>query len=426
MLFLPTDNKLMTGPLQPHIRQLFVTGINYRKSDIAMRGRFAVLPSAQGALLADARRSGIRELFVLSTCNRTELYALGDDPLAGIALLCRHSEGQPGEFNGQGYLKTGFDAAQHLMEVTAGLDSQILGDYEIVSQVRHAVAASREMGMMGGLLDRLVNHALQASKQIKNQTSLREGTVSVSFAAVQYIREHIPAAGDRKILLAGTGKIGKATARHLVDYLGASRLTLINRTDSKATELAAELELNSAPHAAMTAELRSAEVILLATSDTRPVVTPATLDGGHRQWIIDLSVPSAVSPEVRELPGVTVVGIDEISRMRDDSLRRRQEDVPAALAIIREQMSAFGEWLDMRQNLPVIHAVREKLNSLREAGIHETVTTHAHDHPNMGGEERIQKVINGMALRMRNRHQPGCHFIEAIREYVTPATPTLP
>jgi len=310
--------------------------------------------------------------------------------------------------------------------VTAGLDSQILGDYEIVSQVRHAVAASREMGMMGGLLDRLVNHALQASKQIKNQTSLREGTVSVSFAAVQYIREHIPAAGDRKILLAGTGKIGKATARHLVDYLGASRLTLINRTDSKATELAAELELNSAPHAAMTAELRSAEVILLATSDTRPVVTPATLDGGHRQWIIDLSVPSAVSPEVRELPGVTVVGIDEISRMRDDSLRRRQEDVPAALAIIREQMSAFGEWLDMRQNLPVIHAVREKLNSLREAGIHEAVTTHAHDHPNMGGEERIQRVINGMALRMRNRHQPGCHFIEAIREYVTPATPTLP
>jgi glutamyl-tRNA reductase len=274
---------------------------------------------------------------------------------------------------------------------------------------------------MGGLLDRLVNHAFQASKQIKNQTSLRDGTVSVSFAAVQYIKEHVPFAADHNILLAGTGKIGKATARHLVGYLGNSKVTLVNRTDAKASELAAELKLQAAPHSRLKEAARASQVILLATSDDKPVLGADDLRDAGTKWIIDLSVPSAVSEEVRNLPGVTVIGVDEISRMKDESLRRRQEDVPEALEILDEQMAGFREWLDMRQNLPVILAVREKLNTLRVTSPNgdEAMTA------NLGGEERIQKIINGMASRMRSRHQPGCHFIEALRQYITPGVETL-
>ena len=413
---------LMTGPLQPHISHLFVAGINYRKSDLRMRGRFALTPAASGEMLGDARRAGFRELFALSTCNRTELYALAHDPSEAIELLCQYTEGDAPEFAEHGYLKTGHEAAEHLMQVTAGLDSQILGDYDIVNQVRQAVTASRSLGMMGGLLDRLVNHAFQASKQIKNQTSLRDGTVSVSFAAVQYIKEHIPSAGDLNILLAGTGKIGKATARHLVGYLGASSVTLINRTDAKAAELANELDLKAAPHANMGTAAKEAQVILLATSDDKPVLHAHDLRDSGEKWIIDLSVPSAVADDVRQLPGVTVVTVDEISRMKDDSLRRRQDDVPAALDILRLHMDEFMEWLDMRQNLPIILAVREKLHGIRNSGAERS----GEPHPNMGGEERIQKIINGMALRMRSRHQPGCHFIEAIHQYITPGTEARP
>jgi glutamyl-tRNA reductase len=409
---------LMTGPLQPQISHLFVAGINYRKSDLHMRGRFALTTDAYGELMGDARRTGFRELFALSTCNRTELYALSHDPSEAINLLCRHTDGDAAEFEEHGYIKIGHEAAEHLMQVTAGLDSQILGDYDIVSQVRHAVIAARSKGLMGGLLDRLVNHALQASKQIKNRTSLRDGTVSVSFAAVQYIKEHIPAAGAKKILLAGTGKIGKATARHLVGYLGTSSVTLVNRTDSKATELAAELDLRAAPHHQLRTAFRDAQVILMATSDDKPVLHAADLRDSGAKWIIDLSVPSAVSDDVRGLPGVTVVTVDEISRMKDESLRRRQEDVPAALDILHEQLAEFREWLDMRQNLPVILAVREKLLVLRDS----SRRGHGDEHPNSRDEERIQKVINGMALRMRSQHQPGCHFIEALHQYITPGS----
>ena len=416
------EHKAMTGPLQPHIDQLFVAGINYRKSDLQTRGRFALTGNAQQELLAEARRSGYREIFALSTCNRTELYALGHDPQQAITMLCAHAQGTAEEFATQGYVKQGMAAAEHLMHVTGGLDSQILGDYEIVSQVRLSVTASRTLGLMGGMLDRLVNHALQGSKQIKNRTSLRDGTVSVAFAAVQYIKEHVPAIADRSILLAGTGKIGKATARHLVDYLGTNRVTLLNRTDSKAADLARELEVQVAPHADLRQAVRSADIILLTTSDEQPVLTADMLAGTSGKWIIDLSVPSAVEDAVRHLPGIHVTGVDEISRLKDDSLRRRLEDLPAALDIVGEQLQEFGEWLHMRQNLPVIHALRDRLNNLKnDAG-----TYHGHAHPNFGGEDRIQKVINGMAQKMRSRHQPGCHFIEALHRYVTPGAEALP
>jgi len=419
--FCSHEQKAMTGPSKPHIDQLFVAGINYRKSDLQTRGRFALTDNASRDLLHEARKMGYREIFALSTCNRTEIYALGHDPRQAIQLLCAHAQGTVSEFTEHGYVKQGMAAAEHLMQVTGGLDSQILGDYEIVSQVRQSVMSSRTLGLMGGLLDRLANHALQASKQIKNRTSLRDGTVSVAFAAVQYIKDHVPAVDGKRILLAGTGKIGKATARHLVDYLGASHVTLLNRTDSKATELARELDLQAAPHASLRDAAREADIIILTTGDDQPVLRADMLAGTSDKWIIDLSVPSAVEDAVKSMPGMHVVSVDEISKMCDDSLRRRQEDLPAARAILTEQLEEFKEWLHMRLNLPVIHALRDRLKLLHV----ESESQGDRVLRDLGGEERIQKVINGMAQKMRSHHQPGCHFIEALHQYVTPGAEAL-
>ena len=417
----------MSISLKNPLQTLVVAGINYRKSDLTTRGRFALSLEAQRNLLQTAKVAGFSEMFTLSTCNRTEIYAMTDDPATCIKLLCEQTEGGSDEFIQEGYIKNGQDAAAHLMQVTAGLDSQILGDYEIVSQVRQAVQLSRSHHMMGSILDRLVDLCFQVSKQIKNQTSLREGTVSVSFAAVQYIKDNISQAASQPILIVGTGKIGKATARHLVQYLGANEITLINRTHSKAEELARELGLRSVEQHKFEEEIRRAGVILLATNENKPIIHADMLQGYEGKWIIDLSVPSAVSEDVLKLPGIRVIQIDEISRLKDESLYKRQQDIPLAMKIIDQQLESFLEWVNMRQQVSVIHAARNKMQLL-SSNEHATSIrpTAGNDHPNSGANERIQKVISGMAVRMRSRHQPGCHFIEALHEFITPELINIP
>jgi len=154
--------------------------------------------------------------------------------------------------------------------VAAGLDSQILGDYEIVGQLKQAVKFARERDFIGAFLERLVNCVLQSSKSIKNQTALSGGTVSVSFAAVQYIREKISVIGGKKILLLGIGKIGRITCRNLVDYLGTKEITLINRTEEKAFELAKETGVKSAPVEEMAVHIAASDIILVATMQNNP------------------------------------------------------------------------------------------------------------------------------------------------------------
>src|SRR5215213_8718566 len=202
-------------PLQTtHINHFCIAGINYKKTDADVRGQFAVNNHQYAQLLQQAGKIGLTELFVVYTCNRTEIYGFAQEPQQLTKLLCSVTEGSEETFNRLAYIKNGKEAVQHLMDVGAGLDSQILGDYEIVAQIKQAAKFSKEHGMMGAFTERLVNSMLQCSKAIKNQTELSGGTVSVSFAAVQYIREKITDVASKKILLIGVGKIGRNTCKN--------------------------------------------------------------------------------------------------------------------------------------------------------------------------------------------------------------------
>ena len=235
------------GTRTSDISGFFVVGINYKKTDAAIRGQFAIGDEQYHKILTLAPSFNVTELFVLSTCNRTEIYGFADNPAHLAGLLCTQTSGPLGAFLELAYIRKGTAAIGHLFEVGAGLDSQILGDYEIVGQIKQAVKFARDREYIGPLLERLVNCVLQASKAIKNQTGLSGGTVSVSFAAIQYIKERITDPGSQDILLIGTGKIGRNTCRNMVDYLGTRNLTLINRTESKAAELAAEIGCQVCP-----------------------------------------------------------------------------------------------------------------------------------------------------------------------------------
>lgn len=394
----------MYGPSTLDISRFQVAGINYKKTDAAVRGEYAISPEVYGLILANSTSYGINELFILSTCNRTEIYAIASDASQLIDLLCSYTQGDIETFQSLAYIKNGMPAIEHLFNVSAGLDSQILGDYEIIGQIKQAVKFSKEHLRIGAFTERLVNSILQSSKTIKNQTELSGGTVSVSFSAVQYIRQNVPDLANKSILLSGIGKIGRNTCKNLVDYLPVNNITLINRTDEKANHLAKELGLKSVPYSQLPEEVKKADIIIVATNAPTPTILAKDIKGHGKKVLIDLSIPYNVELEANELPGVVLVNVDELSKLKDKTLHKRKAEVPKAKKIIAEHISDFIKWHEMRKHVPVLKAVKNKLQEI-------------HCNPD---QERIQKVINGMALKMRQHNQRGCHYIEAINEFMAP------
>lgn len=401
------------------ISGFFVVGLNYKKTDAAIRGQFAISGEQYEKILALAPSFNVTELFVLSTCNRTEIYGFADHSAHLAGLLCTQTTGDLEAFVELSYIRRGEAAIAHLFEVGAGLDSQILGDYEIVGQIKQAVKFARDRQFIGPFLERLVNCVLQASKAIKNQTGLSGGTVSVSFAAIQYIRELLPVPGDRRILLIGTGKIGRNTCHNMVDYLGTRNITLINRTESRAAALAAEIGVGYAPADQIGVCVAAADIILVATNAEQPTLLRSHLDGHSGKLIIDLSIPCNVEKTVAELPGITLVNVDELSKIKDETLQKREAEVPKARAIIAEHIAEWMDWYRMRQHVPVLKAVKTKLKQLHTCPVFNRLTGEPFPSTDeLQADEQIQRVINGMATKMRQHNQGGCHFIEAINEYI--------
>jgi glutamyl-tRNA reductase len=400
-----------------NISDFYIAGISYKKIEAETRGQFAISPDQYQSLIVQAPSYGINEFFVLSTCNRTEIYGFSQDAHQLINFVCSQTVGNAESFLTSGYVKRGEAAIKHLFEVGAGLDSQILGDYEIIGQIKLAVKVAKQNGFIGAFLERLVNAVLQSSKAIKNQTALSGGTVSVSFAAVHYIRENISAIADKKILLIGTGKIGRSTCKNLVDYLKTDNITLINRTTDRAKELADELGVAHGTSDQIADLARQADIILVATNAEEPVLLTEHLLGSTEKWIIDLSVPCNVEKSAALLDHVRLINVDELSKLKDETLARRQAEVPKAVTILNGYIQEFLNWCEMRKHVPVLKAVKTKLEEIQSCKFYLQSFPLPH-HQKRSADQKIQRVINGMASKLRVQNHRGCHYIEAINEYI--------
>ncbi len=402
------------------IGTFFIAGINYRKTDADLRGQFAINNIQYAKLIELAPQFGVHEFFVLSTCNRTEIYGFSEKASNLCQLLCSQTEGSLDTFCQMSYIKKGESAIQHLFNVAAGLDSQILGDYEIVGQIKLAVKFSKEHGFVGAYLERLYNAVLHASKEIKTTTTLSGGTVSVAFAAIQYIKEQVKDIASKRILLIGTGKIGRNVCKNLVDYLDTKNITLINRTESKAAELAAELGLQCAASEDLPQQVQQADIILVATNATEPVIFKHHVEGFGNKIIIDLSVPYNVENAVQALSYINLVNVDELSKIKDATLESRKAEVPKATAIIKKFINEFLEWHEMRRNVPVLKAIKTKLHAMQSCEMF--ISCFSNSPMMLNADDQIQKVINGTALKLRTQNQHGCYYIEAINEYIAIGT----
>jgi glutamyl-tRNA reductase len=405
----------MNTPYFKNISNFFVAGINYKKSDASVRGQFAVNDDQYVSILQRASLQGLDEIFVLSTCNRTEIYGFASASQQLIELLCSETAGAAEAFKRSAYIKNGKDAIEHVFQVGAGLDSQILGDYEIVGQLKNAVKLSREQGFTGAFTERLVSSVLQSSKLIKNTTELSGGTVSVSFAAVQYIRSAVANPSSKKIVVLGIGKIGRNTCKNLVDYLNAGNVTLINRSPEKARKLAHELGVSSAPIENLAEEVQNADIILVATNSPQPTVLKKHVEGRGQKLIIDLSMPCNVEEGAQQLPTVQLVNVDELSRLKDVTLKKRLAEVPKAKAVIAGLVREFDEWVEMRKHVPLLKELKLKLKELYAHPQYRSAPATCPKKLDV----KIQRVLNETAGKIKIQNQRGCQYIAALNDFIS-------
>jgi glutamyl-tRNA reductase len=410
----------MTGTSITELDNFFIAGINYKKTDVSIRGSFAINTTQYSSLLQKASAHKLKELFVLSTCNRTEIYGIANDVDDLVELLCSETTGDINTFKQLSYIKRGSEAIEHLFSVGAGLDSQILGDYEIIGQLKQAVKFAKERNFVSTFSERLINSVLQSSKYIKSNTGLSGGTVSVSFAAVQFLRNQQEKIKDKNILLIGAGKIGRNTCKYLVELSETSNVTVMNRTNETAIELATSMNIHYVPYNELEKQIDIADIILVSTNAETPVILKKDIKPGKQKILIDLSIPNNIDPSVAVLSNVALINVDELSKQKDETLQKREAEVPQAKLIIDQHISDFIEWHDMRRHVPVLRAVKQKLMEIQYSDLfHDECALPLDTTPSGDHLQAIQKAINTMAKKMRRDNTKGCQYIEAINDYIT-------
>ena len=351
-------------------KKFYNVGLSYKKADVHTRGKFSISKDNQVLLLQDAKAQGIDGIFVLSTCNRTEITGFAEHPFQLIKLLCQYSHGTVDEFVKVSNVNKGNDAIHHIFELATGLSSQILGDYEIVGQLKQSFKMAKEQKVVNAYLERLINLVLQASKRVKNKTKLSSGTTSVSYAAVQYILENLADHESKNILVYGLGKMGKHTCKNLAQYIENKNVCLINRTDIKALSFVEENSgIRFASFENLAEEINETDILIVSTGSSEPTVTEAHVNEGKELLILDLSMPKNVSSELNDRAEITLIDVDELSLITHKTLEIRQEEIPKAELIIDIYKDEFTEWLNHRRFTPAITALKESLEVIQESEI---------------------------------------------------------
>jgi glutamyl-tRNA reductase len=399
-LFLLSNKK----PKMPATDTFYCVGVSYKKADASLRGKFSLTTSVIPYLFDDAQTQGISSLVVSSTCNRTEIYAQVDDVETLKTLLFKHSEGTKEAFEKVGVVRKGQDAIMHLFRVGTGLDSQILGDFEIIAQLKQSFKLSKRKNMLSSYMERMFNAVIQASKCIKTETELSSGATSVSYVSVRYMLDTIPDLDDKNILLFGVGKIGRNTCENLIKHTKNNHITLINRTRERAEELGGKFSIDVKDYAALPVEIRKADVLVVATGAEKPTIAKSVIHTDKPLLILDLSMPKNVNPNVEELPNVTLLHLDELSKMSDKTLLARQKFVPQAEIIIREVLADFNAWMESRKFAPAISAVKKLMQNIQQ----KELEVQRKKNPSLDevqavavSERLIQKLTNRMANQLR-------------------------
>jgi glutamyl-tRNA reductase len=364
---------------------VLLVGISHRTAPVELREQLDFQARGLSAALGRLRTLGTtREAVVVSTCNRAEIYAACEDTAGArgdlLSFITDFHRLDPGSVQPHVYGVEDLDAARHLFRVAAGLDSLVVGEPQILGQVKEAHTAAAEAHAAGPVLNRLFHSSFAVGKRVRTETGLGSGAVSVSFAAVSLARKIFGELRGRQVAVVGAGEMGKLTALHMKSQ-GVHGITIVSRTMAHAARTAEAIGgASAAPWDELDAALAASDIVITATGAAAPILTKARLEAVMRPrrnrplFIIDIAMPRDVEPAAGELEQVFLYNIDDLQATVRENLARRAGEVSRAEAIVTEEVEKFGAWFRSRGAIPTVVALRQRFEAIRRSELERLAT----------------------------------------------------
>lgn len=387
--------------------EILVVGLNHKTAPVEVREKLSFLPQRLPEAMQRLKACrGIREGLILSTCNRTEVYTVAGDADEGVAevilFLSRHHQVDPGVFTDHLYFYQGMEAVRHLFRVACGLDSMVLGETQILGQVKEAYLAAKGNGVTGKVCHNLFEQALNVGKRAHTETAISQNAVSVSYAAVELARKVFRSLEGRKVLLIGAGKMSELTARHL-QSCGIKEVIVANRTLQAAEELAARFHGKAVELKEVQRWLEAVDLVISSTGAPHLIVRRDTMvqvmraRRGRPLFLIDIAVPRDIDPGAGELDGVFLYDIDDLEQVVEANLRERRREAWKVERIIEEEVARFAHWWNTQEVVPIIRSLREKMEGIRRREVERALAKLPHLN------ERERNIIEGMTSLIVNK-----------------------
>lgn len=387
-------------------------GLNHRTMPLDLFERFTFDGTrAPKALAALATCDHVSEAVLVSTCNRTEAYIVAERFHAAYQevrdVLTSLADVFPEDFADHLYVHYDDEAVRHLFRVVSGLDSDVLGDTEVISQVRTAWSTAVDEGTVGASLNLLFRHAVETGKKVRTETGIASGTASVSHAAVEMAAERLGTVEGRTVLVIGAGTIGRSMATALRGA-GASRVLVANRTAARAEELAADVDGEVVPLSQLGRALAECDVLLTSTGASSVIIDHTELEDvlAHRVadqlLVVDVAVPRDVDPSVGQLPGVTLLDIDDLRTFAQSGIDARRGEMAAVEAIVGAEAERYRGEVSARAAAPLVASLHARVEDLRQAEVARFAGRLS------GLDERQQAAVEGLtkALLAKVLHEP--------------------
>jgi glutamyl-tRNA reductase len=413
---------------------LFVAGLSHRNAPVELREQLAVEDDKLRELLHDLQASdALHEVMVLSTCNRVEVYGVADVPGEARALvfrsLCRHRGLDLAAVEPILYTHLDADAVHHAFRVSASLDSMMLGEPQILGQVKDAFALAQACGTVGPQLHPLFSQAFNVAKRVRTETGIARHAVSVSFAAVELARKIFDGLGGRAVLLVGAGKMSELAAKHLVAQ-GAFPIYVANRTWARAQDLARALSGTAVPWDELLTALAAVDIVVTSTGASAPVITQAAVSRvmhGRRArplFFIDIAVPRDVEPGVDVLDDVYRYDIDDLKQVVDANLRERAREAQRAESLVEREVGKFVVRQSDAEVIPTIVSLRARLEDIRLGEVRKTLARL----PDAGPETlaaiealstaMVNKILHAPITKLRESSRAGASrsWLELVHE----------
>lgn len=402
--------------------EIIVVGLSHKTAPVAVRETVAFAPeNMQEPLEQMCALDDVAEALIVSTCNRVELYAATNEPQAAVAqlkqFLADYHDLPLAQLDGHLYTKQGKEAIRHVFEVASSLDSMVIGEPQILGQIKTAYAYAAEFKSAGLILNRFLHKAFSVAKRVRTETNIAGNAVSVSFAAVELARKIFGSIEGKTVLLIGAGEMCELAAKHFINN-GVERVLVTNRTFARAEKLAGEFSGQPILFENFKDHLHQADIVLSSTGASNFIIVPEQINNALRlrknrpMFFIDIAVPRDIDPRVNDINNVYLYDVDDLQGVVQANLKERHKEAESAQLIIEHEIGQFQNWMAGLDVVPTIVALRNRVEELRQAELEKTF----HNLKHLSDSDR--KAITAMSSALINKilHPPTRALKQAQRD----------